>query len=384
MRVQVVLFDGFDPLDVLGPFEVFHLGAGLTGGRMTVELVSAEGPRVVPSGLEAVSLAATAALDPAADLVVVPGAVGALALDPEVDGGIGQLLARAGSSALAGPLRDAVGRDGTTVATVCGGSLLVAWAGLADGRPLVTHGHGADLVGTAARPVDARVVDDGDLVSAGNVTSGIDLALHLLEREVGPQVAHAVEQVIRHERRGTVWRADGGRGDRGVTAVLLSLHVLAAILAVGPVCVAASMFPPEARRAATDPDAGTRLRVLGRICRTYAVIGIAVPVLGLATALAMGVLTEAWVLVSIVLTAAAAGVLAGVVLPRQRALLEAGGPTDAGRRPHRAARRGHGRVQPALGDGDRADDRAPGVDDGGVTRGRRLRAGRRAARAPRA
>lgn len=209
MRIQVVLFDGFDPLDVLGPFEVFHIGAGLTGGRITVELVSAEGPRHVSSGLEAVSLTATAALDPASDLVVLPGAAGAIALDPEVDGGIGQLLARAGSGALASALRDAVGREGTTVATVCGGSLLVAWAGLADDRPLVSHAHGADLVGTGALPVDARVVDDGDLVSAGNVTSGIDLALHLLEREVGPQVAHAVEQVIRHERRGTVWRATG-------------------------------------------------------------------------------------------------------------------------------------------------------------------------------
>ena len=41
-----------------------------------------------------------------------------------------------------------------------------------------------------------------------------------------------------------------------MTAVLLSLHVLAAILAVGPVCVAASMFPPVARRAAADPVAG--------------------------------------------------------------------------------------------------------------------------------
>jgi hypothetical protein len=114
-----------------------------------------------------------------------------------------------------------------------------------------------------------------------------------------------------------------------VTAVLLSLHVLAAILAVGPVCVATSMFPPDARRAATDPDAGARLRVLGRICRTYALIGIAVPALGLATALAMGVLTEVWVLVAIVLTAAAAGMLAVVVLPRQRALLDASRPTDA-------------------------------------------------------
>jgi transcriptional regulator GlxA family with amidase domain len=209
MRVQIVLFDGFDPLDVLGPYEVFHAGGGLSGGAVSVELVSAEGPRLVPSGLDAVSLAATSTVDPASDIVVVPGAAGSIALDPEVEGGVGQLLARAGSSGLAGLLREVVGREGTTVATVCGGSLLVARAGLADGRPLVTHAHGADLAGTAAQPVDARVVDDGDLVSAGNVTSGIDLALHLLEREVGPQIAHGVEQILRHERRGTVWRATG-------------------------------------------------------------------------------------------------------------------------------------------------------------------------------
>ncbi|MHC1559983.1 DJ-1/PfpI family protein [Actinomycetospora sp. C-140] len=209
MRVQVVLIDGFDPLDVLGPFEVFRAGAGVSGGAVTVELVSAEGPRQVESGLAGVALAATAALDPSADVVVIPGVAGTITLDPEADGGIGQLLARATAGPLAGPLREAAHRDGTTVATVCGGSLIVAWSGLADGRPLVTHERGADLAGTAARPIDARVVDDGDLVSAGNVTCGIDMALHLLEREVGPQVAHAVEQIIRLERRGTVWRPTG-------------------------------------------------------------------------------------------------------------------------------------------------------------------------------
>lgn len=208
MHVQIVLFDGFDPLDVLGPFEVLHVGGGFARGAVTVELVSAEGPREVPSGLAAVSLAATATLDPAvADVVVVPGAAGSLDLDPAVEGGVGALLARAGSGALAAPLREAVRRPGTVVATVCGGSLLVAHAGLADGRPLVIHSRGEDLAGTAAQPVEARVVDDGDLLSAGNVTCGLDLALHLLEREVGAPVAHAVEGVIRFERRGTVWRA---------------------------------------------------------------------------------------------------------------------------------------------------------------------------------
>ncbi len=57
--------------------------------------------------------------------------------------------------------------------------------------------------------IDARVVDDGDLVSGAGVTSGLDLGLYLLERELGPRIAHAVEQLFAHERRGTVWRAAG-------------------------------------------------------------------------------------------------------------------------------------------------------------------------------
>ncbi len=54
------------------------------------------------------------------------------------------------------------------------------------------------------------MVDDGDLVSAGGVTSGLDLALHLLDRSYGPpRVALAVEEMFAYERRGTVWTATG-------------------------------------------------------------------------------------------------------------------------------------------------------------------------------
>ena len=113
-----------------------------------------------------------------------------------------------------------------------------------------------------------------------------------------------------------------------VTKFLLSLHVLAAIVAVGPVTVAASMFPPAARRAAPAEGDGpvatalTTVALLHRICRVYARLGIAVPVLGLATALAMGVLDDGWLVTSIGLTAAAAGVLLAFVLPRQEELVE--------------------------------------------------------------
>jgi len=106
-----------------------------------------------------------------------------------------------------------------------------------------------------------------------------------------------------------------------MTKVLLILHVLAAILAVGPVTVAASMVPPAVRRAGPDAAAVGTVRLLHRICRVYSGIGIAVPVLGFATAGAMGVLGSGWLIASIILTTVAAGLLIAFVLPRQEELL---------------------------------------------------------------
>ncbi|MGM1062698.1 hypothetical protein [Saccharothrix sp. Mg75] len=109
-----------------------------------------------------------------------------------------------------------------------------------------------------------------------------------------------------------------------MTKVLLSLHVLAAIVAIGPVTVAASMFPAATRRAlATGEERDVVvLRTLNRICRVYAALGVAVPLFGLFTASSLGVLGDAWLITSIALTAVAAGVLVLAVLPRQQAVLE--------------------------------------------------------------
>lgn len=111
-----------------------------------------------------------------------------------------------------------------------------------------------------------------------------------------------------------------------MTALLLSLHVLAAILTVGPVAITASMFPRIARRALTAPDdanAAAAARILHRITRVYAGIGVAVPVLGYATGASLGVLSDAWLITSMVLTAGAAAVLILLVLPGQRRVIEA-------------------------------------------------------------
>ncbi|WP_226873757.1 DJ-1/PfpI family protein [Microbispora sitophila] len=213
MLAQFVLFDGFDPLDVLAPYEVLTAAAMFTRTPLTATFVTAEGPREVAGGVPGVSLRATAPLDPArADLVVLPGAAG----DVREEEGLteeerqGTVTARLGNALTTGLPRlmgEALGRQGVTVATVCGGSLLLAMAGLIRGRHVTGHHLGLDALNAfGAVAVDARVVDDGDLVSGAGVTSGLDLGLYLVEREFGPHLAHDVERLFAHERRGVVWR----------------------------------------------------------------------------------------------------------------------------------------------------------------------------------
>ncbi len=208
VHAQIVLFDGFDPLDVIAPFDVLVAGSDATGAELVVELVSAEGPRPVVSGSRGLVLNATAKLDPSKPgYVIVPGASGPVDGDPDEVATIPVLLARFGETDAVPLMRQAMANPDITVAAVCGGSLALAMAGLLEGRNAVTHVLGLDVLdATGVNVVKARVVDDGDLVSAGGVTSGLDLALHLLDRSYGPRVALAVEELFEYERRGTVWK----------------------------------------------------------------------------------------------------------------------------------------------------------------------------------
>lgn len=117
-----------------------------------------------------------------------------------------------------------------------------------------------------------------------------------------------------------------------MTAALLSLHVLAAIVLVGPITVAASLFPRYARGCLEPGVSGLRAQgvvlALHRITRAYALVALAVPALGLATALGLKALGEAWVLVSIAITGVAAVLLGVAVLPAQRQLIGVVGDVD--------------------------------------------------------
>ncbi|MBA2440110.1 MAG: hypothetical protein H0V50_05485, partial [Thermoleophilaceae bacterium] len=66
------------------------------------------------------------------------------------------------------------------------------------------------LAAQGAEVVRERVVDDGDLVTAGGVTAGIDLALWLVEREWGARLADGIAREMEHERVGGVHRAATG------------------------------------------------------------------------------------------------------------------------------------------------------------------------------
>ena len=111
--------------------------------------------------------------------VEIPGAASAEVVDRPAPVLIGRTL----TTGLPGLLRSAMDDPSVTVATVCGGSLVLAMAGLLEGRHATTHHLGLDLLdATGAHAVRARAVDDGDLVTGAGVTSGPDLALHFLER----------------------------------------------------------------------------------------------------------------------------------------------------------------------------------------------------------
>lgn len=110
---------------------------------------------------------------------------------------IPMLLGRTLTTQLPALLKQAMDDPDITVATACGGSLVLAMAGLLEGRHATTHHMGLGMLdATAAHAVRARIVHDGALFTGAGVTSSLDPGLYLLEREMGPRVPHAVEELI--------------------------------------------------------------------------------------------------------------------------------------------------------------------------------------------
>lgn len=180
MLVAILLFDRVTALDAVGPYEVLQR----VPGAEIVFPAARPGPQRTDGAL---ALVADASLDdvPAADVLVVPGGFGTRPLIHD--------------EALLDWIRR-VHATTTWTASVCTGSLLLAAAGLLDGLEATTHWLVKDLLASlGAVPVDRRVVEQGRLLTAAGVSSGIDLALVLAARLAGDDVAKAIQLAIEYD-----------------------------------------------------------------------------------------------------------------------------------------------------------------------------------------
>jgi transcriptional regulator GlxA family with amidase domain len=169
-----------------------------------VELVAMEGPCEITAN-HGLRLHATARLGPTSglgrpDVVIVPGGGW---VDRKPQGARGEVARGTIPAALA-----ELHRSGTLLCSVCTGAMLLAAAGMLRNRPATTH-HAAveDLRAAGAKVIPARVVDAGDIVTAGGITSGLDLALHLVERFSSATQARQLEATLEYEQREDAWHA---------------------------------------------------------------------------------------------------------------------------------------------------------------------------------
>jgi transcriptional regulator GlxA family with amidase domain len=173
-RIVVLAFPGVQSLDVAGPVEVF---AG--AGAYAVEVVAPEAGRVAAhSGLQLFVERALAEVRGPLDTLLIAGGEGTPAV-----------MADAGLLAAVGGLA----RESRRLASVCSGAFVLAEAGLLDGRRATTHWGSCDLLTRMYPSVtvepDSIFVRDGDVWTSAGVTAGIDLALAMVEDDLGRDVA---------------------------------------------------------------------------------------------------------------------------------------------------------------------------------------------------
>jgi transcriptional regulator GlxA family with amidase domain len=181
MQIAILIFDKLTALDAIGPYEVLRSVPG-----WEVAFVGPEKGLVrTDSGF--LGLSADHSLDEvtAADIVLVPGGEGnrPLMKDERVLTWLREI-------------------DKTTrwTTSVCTGSLVLAAAGLLQGKRATCHWLYRDqLREFGALPTSERVVEDGKTITAAGVSAGIDMALHLVGREVGPEVAQAIQLGIEYD-----------------------------------------------------------------------------------------------------------------------------------------------------------------------------------------
>jgi transcriptional regulator GlxA family with amidase domain len=184
-RIAIALWDGVEELDFAGPYEVLTAWARFSEREISVRTVAQSGEPVTCShGLRVIPDTAWADVG-RVDLLLLPGAGTRPIRDDE---GYLQRLRELAAA-------------GTLMTSVCTGALVLAQAGLLDGRPATTHWSSLDALAEFDVRVDreARFVDDGEIVTAAGVSAGIDMALHLVARLESVEQAQAVRRYIQYD-----------------------------------------------------------------------------------------------------------------------------------------------------------------------------------------
>lgn len=197
LNAAILVYPGVEELDFIAPWEVLNAAKKL-GGDLEVHLVTVE--KLPIKAVHGMAFFAEA-LNPSTvfDLFIIPGGAW-------LAGGSTGIRAASEDRRLVDYIISCVA-EGTVIATVCTGVFLLARAGLLNGRAATTH-HGAhaDLKGFGVDVKTHRVVDDGSIISAGGVTSGLDLGLWLVERFLGQPLSQKVEDYLEYRRTGEVFR----------------------------------------------------------------------------------------------------------------------------------------------------------------------------------
>jgi transcriptional regulator GlxA family with amidase domain len=179
MQIALALYPKFTMLDIVGPFQVL---ADVPGHE--VSFVAEEtGALVDHTGRGSLIATKTFAEVTAPEVVVVPGALG----DTEIQDSLVQWLRT-------------VHPTTTWTTSVCTGSIYLAAAGILDGVDATTHwARSEQLERLGARYTEERVVERGKVITAAGVSSGIDMALTLLGRMYGPEMAEMIQLAIEYD-----------------------------------------------------------------------------------------------------------------------------------------------------------------------------------------
>lgn len=178
-RIVFILYPRLTQLDFTGPYEVL---ARMPGAEITI--ASKDGGELVTEmGLTFANLRALADVD-RADMIMIPG-------------GPGQTQAMQDPEFMAEVKR--LGESATYVTSVCTGSLILAAAGLLKDKRAGSHWAYRELLAPfGAIPDDARVVRDGNAITGGGVTAGIDIALTIVADLAGEDVAKMIQLAIEY------------------------------------------------------------------------------------------------------------------------------------------------------------------------------------------